>query len=913
MSSNNGHSQLLSSPTPGKRVLWYSNAPYAPTGYGNQTGLVCAYLPQFGHPMAVLANYGLQGTKLEIGGVKIYPQGRDGLSNDIVQAMADDWEADVILTLYDAWPLNFKTLPGHHTPWVAWVPIDHETVQPPLVESLRRADGVVAYSKHGQAALQAAGFDAAYIPHGVETKTFNPGSQNKARAAIGFPEDVFMVGMVAANKGYPSRKCLPEALMAFRQFHEEYPNALLYLHTRTDESNGVDIDEIIKSLGLERAVLLCDQFQLQLGYPAPYMVDLYRAFDCLLNPSRGEGFGIPILESLACGTPVIATDTTAMSELVGFDTPGKAPGYSTNGQCGWLVEGEPFWSSQGAWQRVPRVDEITRALAEACEMKAFAPVAWLALQDRCVARAQEYDFGTVVAPLWDAYLRSEVWKPELRQAQLPRVSVITPWRDHPELIPLYERAVQGADEVIVVDNGSDGGDLKIAEQLAEMCHRLGAVYVRHEENHWFSRACNEGADKATGDILLFLNNDIAAPPGWIDQLRKEVRPGALYGPSKAFAPVDGFDVPYIEGWCLAVRRDDWESLQGFDEFAYARPYYEDTDLSFRAVEEWKLRLVETDWPVIHLGETTTRSTPGALDSAETNRETFLARVREARQGQPIFRIPRPHVHQWPPTGLYAGEGICVPCKDPSCSAGLMIAQGSQKIIEGFFPMAVYGLPLDIEDDPDGGVAKIICKEIEHAYRLDEIDFRPGDVVLDIGAHVGIVSIYLAKKHPGLRIIAFEPVKENYERLLRNIRANGVQVGAVNWALTGDGLPVSLGGDLHQNSGGMSILKGDRSAKGEGIPVFVKSVTLAEAFEIFGVQQAKLLKIDCEGAEYEVLGAMPELLSRVEYLRGEFHDFPGGNPDELEALCRQFIPAEKVRVSVSKIQIDEPVMEAEYAY
>jgi len=99
--NENGHSnEPLPGPGegPGKRVLWYSNAPWAATGYGNQTGLICATLPQYGHPIAVLANYGLMGTKLDIQGVKVYPGGRAMHSNDIVQAMADDWEADVIIS-----------------------------------------------------------------------------------------------------------------------------------------------------------------------------------------------------------------------------------------------------------------------------------------------------------------------------------------------------------------------------------------------------------------------------------------------------------------------------------------------------------------------------------------------------------------------------------------------------------------------------------------------------------------------------------------------------------------------------------------------------------------------------------------------------------------------------------------------
>ncbi|HNB50342.1 MAG TPA: glycosyltransferase [Anaerolineales bacterium] len=612
---------------PGKRILWYSNAPYAPTGYGNQTGLVCAYLPEWGHQLAVLANYGLSGTKLQIGGVKIYPNGRAQHSNDIVQAMADDFQADVIVTLYDAWPLTFASLPGPHTPWVAWAPVDHETVPPPVLESLRKAQAVVAYSRHGQEALRKAGLDAHYIPHGVETEVFTPGDQGEARRAIGFPEGAFLVGMVAANTGYPSRKCIPEALYAFREFWLDHPDALLYLHMRTDESNqGVDVNAIIRALGLERAVILCDQFQLQLGYPTEYMVNLYRAFDVLLNPARGEGFGIPILESLACGTPVIATNTTAMIELVQ--------------ECGWLVDGEPFWSGQGAWQVVPKVEDITFNLENAYLSK-NDDWYWRALQERCREQGLKYDFAEVVAPAWDAFLRAEPWK-----RPPATVSVITPWHNHPDLIPLYERAVAAADEVIIVDNASE---VDTATALRAMCQRHGWTYLRNAENRWFSAACNQGAEEAVGGILLFLNNDIVAPAylsgpgGWLDQVRRDVLPKTLCGPSQAFCPVVGFDVPggdvpYIEGWCLAIRREDWDMVGGFDEVAYPLPYYEDTDLSLRAVNDWGFRLVKTTWPVVHLGSMTVQEMPSALGGARTNQTTFMERVAYARRGLPIFAV-----------------------------------------------------------------------------------------------------------------------------------------------------------------------------------------------------------------------------------------------------------------------------------
>jgi glycosyltransferase involved in cell wall biosynthesis len=54
------------------------------------------------------------------------------------------------------------------------------------------------------------------------------------------------------------------------------------------------------------------------GYvPQEELVELYRGAACLVQPSRFEGFGLPVLEAMACGTPVVALDEPALSEVAG--------------------------------------------------------------------------------------------------------------------------------------------------------------------------------------------------------------------------------------------------------------------------------------------------------------------------------------------------------------------------------------------------------------------------------------------------------------------------------------------------------------------------------------------------------------------------------------------------------------------
>lgn len=222
-------------------------------------------------------------------------------------------------------------------------------------------------------------------------------------------------------------------------------------------------------------------------------------------------------------------------------------------------------------------------------------------------------------------------------------------------------------------------------------------------------------------------------------------------------------------------------------------------------------------------------------------------------------------HDWATTGIHDHGAVLVPCRRDGCEAGARHLGGYWTLEAHAFPNAVNGIALDIADDPLGGVAKIVKREVATSYDLDTVPLARGDVVIDIGAHVGIVSIYLAKRYPGIRVYAFEPVPGNYARLLRNIAANEAEgITALNLAVTYDGRDLTLAGDPHANSGGIS-------AYTNAEPRFtVKSTTLPAILVDYSIERCKLLKIDCEGAEHEILGHGAGTLDRIDYLRGEFH-------------------------------------------
>ena len=101
--------------------------------------------------------------------------------------------------------------------------------------------------------------------------------------------------MVAANKGRPSRKGFAQAFQAFKRFAEHHENAYLYLHTmmRPEFAAGEDIPALLEAVGIpQERVLIADQYRVLFDpYRTESMAKIYSAFDVLLNPAMGEGFG----------------------------------------------------------------------------------------------------------------------------------------------------------------------------------------------------------------------------------------------------------------------------------------------------------------------------------------------------------------------------------------------------------------------------------------------------------------------------------------------------------------------------------------------------------------------------------------------------------------------------------------------
>lgn len=215
-------------------------------------------------------------------------------------------------------------------------------------------------------------------------------------------------------------------------------------------------------------------------------------------------------------------------------------------------------------------------------------------------------------------------------------------------------------------------------------------------------------------------------------------------------------------------------------------------------------------------------------------------------------------------------------------------------------LALDGVSFSVEDRSRTVSFSALVREFYgDVYGLRTIPFVPGDVVIDVGAHVGLESIYLAKKYPFLRIYSYEPVPQNFQSLQHNLAANSVtNVRAFPLAMTGDGREVEIWVDLAENSGGGGHDRPPEHFRGR-VPFRAESTTLDHIFSEHSIDRCKLLKIDCEGAEHEIL-RRTEYLERVDHLSAEFHEdghlrSQGHSIDGLVSYCEQFIPPERMRI------------------
>tara|TARA_R110000868_G_scaffold82598_1_gene233168 strand:- start:4082 stop:5407 length:1326 start_codon:yes stop_codon:yes gene_type:complete len=302
------------------------------------------------------------------------------------------------------------------------------------------------------------------------------------------------------NKDPNDRKGFSEALQAFARFHARHPSAILFLHTEASGlAGGIQIPAIIEDLGIpKQAVRTTEVYAYRHGFTAQQMAALYTCFDVFLAPSAGEGFCVPMIEAQACGVPVIASDFTAQTELIGV---------------GWSVDGQRWWDpANRAWYLRASVLEIVNCLEQA--FKADLP----SMQDAAIAFADGYNVDRVFAEYWRPLIAGLATdEPEGGKPLMDDVAVLVPAMKRPEnvtrLVDSFNASNDGSAHLYYICDGDDEAQIAAVKDA-------GATVIISDRGTSFASKINDGYFKTTESFLFICGDDVEFTPGWLEAARK---------------------------------------------------------------------------------------------------------------------------------------------------------------------------------------------------------------------------------------------------------------------------------------------------------------------------------------------------------------------------------------------------------
>lgn len=153
------------------------------------------------------------------------------------------------------------------------------------------------------------------------------------------------------------------------------------------------------------------------------------------------------------------------------------------------------------------------------------------------------------------------------------------------------------------------------------------------------------------------------------------------------------------------------------------------------------------------------------------------------------------------------------------------------------------------------------------YKIFEkgLNFQKGDIILDIGANVGVFSILISKLFPDCLIYAIEPIPIIFNFLKQNLELNNINnVIPILTAIDKDNGYVNI--KYNQFLGGSSSYIKEEEIENS---VNIGSITLSSLIKKIN-NRIKLLKIDVEGAEYDIIYDDLDCLKNIDFVVGEFH-------------------------------------------
>jgi len=345
------------------KIMWVGDSPTVDTGFGVVSKNIIRELRSYGHEIVVLGinTYGDPYDPREFP-YKIYPCQPGGTTEmygfNKLWPIVDFEKPDILFFLNDPWMIadymKRKTNDYPYMKTMAYFPTDAGPIKREWIDMLKEFDAQVCYSRFAENVVTDSNGgkrpkNLYQIYHGIDTSVYKPLNQNIVRHEIGLDPSWFIVGMVARNQ---FRKRFDLLAKAFAEFATDKPDAKLYLHTSLHDV-GFDILDLCQQVGLTSdQLILTPGVSAAKGVTEQELNQIYNTFDVNALISLGDGFGLPVAESMAVGCPQLVSDHSCLKELV------EGHGGLTVKNAAWILH----TSGINTWGGVSDVDDIVAKL-----------------------------------------------------------------------------------------------------------------------------------------------------------------------------------------------------------------------------------------------------------------------------------------------------------------------------------------------------------------------------------------------------------------------------------------------------------------------------------------------------------------------------------------------------------------------
>jgi glycosyltransferase involved in cell wall biosynthesis len=306
------------------KVMWYSNAPRLPTGYAKITREVCkrlAKMPEF----------------------DVYIVGENETSNNIwegckvlacdiqkpVEALVvylNEIKPDILIFLEDTFTLELQHI--HEVNFngiktIGYFPEDGKNIPTDSEKILTKFDRIIAMANFCKDVIVGDGLkNVDVIYHGVDLKQYSiplKEEKNKLKEKLGFSKNDFLIFNYARNS---LRKANQTCIKGVSKFLVKHPDAKCLFHINDCERKDSNlIDYVTRILprevkGTENILNKQLFFTPNKNFTDDDVAIMIKSSDLTITASHGEGFGLIMVESMACGIPVVSNEYSTPYELL---------------------------------------------------------------------------------------------------------------------------------------------------------------------------------------------------------------------------------------------------------------------------------------------------------------------------------------------------------------------------------------------------------------------------------------------------------------------------------------------------------------------------------------------------------------------------------------------------------------------